>query len=211
MTAVDQQTLDIGDLAPGHHQPAPAHTGIGEPVVTITVHGHPAPQGSKSAFRNQHTGRIQQVESSKRVKPWRQDVKHAALDTIDNLPGWTPLDGPLAVAMTFTFARPKGHWRTGRNAHLLRPSAPARPHGIPDLSKLARSTEDALTGIVWADDARIVTEQLAKHYAASPDVDVLDRPGAVIHVWRLPATLADHHLCTCKEPPRDRQPSPGRT
>lgn len=156
-------------------------TGPAQPAITITVHGLPAPQGSKK-----HLGNGVMVESSKKVKPWRQDVKHAALAITEALPGWTVLDGPLAVAMTFTFDRPKGHYRTGRNAHLLRDGAPTRPAGMPDLSKLVRSTEDALTGVVWKDDGRIVEYvQLGKWYAETDADDVLSVPGCVIHVWPL--------------------------
>lgn len=163
---------------------APAVRSVDDPAVTVTVHGQPAPQGSKRPFRNQTTGRLHMAEQSKRVAPWRQDVKHAALAVLGD--DWTLLDGPLAVSMVFTFARPKGHWRTGRNAHLLRGSAPARPAGIPDLSKLARSTEDALTGVLWVDDARIVEyRRFGKWWAGSSDVDVLTVPGAVIRVWPL--------------------------
>ena len=152
-----------------------------EPAITITVHGLPAPQGSK-----RHVGNGVMIESSKKVKPWRQDVKHAALDIVEARGDWMILDGPLAVAMTFTFDRPKGHYRTGRNAHLLRDAAPARPSGMPDLSKLARSTEDALTGVVWKDDARVVEYvRLGKWYAETDADDVLSVPGCVIHVWRL--------------------------
>jgi Holliday junction resolvase RusA-like endonuclease len=31
--------------------------------------------------------------------------------------------------------------------------------------KLARAVEDALTGVLWRDDAQIAIEQLSKHYA----------------------------------------------
>lgn len=158
------------------------------PAITITVFGLPAPQGSKKAFRNQHTGRIQMTESSAKVKPWRADVKGAALEVVSGLPGWAPLDGPLVASMVFTFARPRGHFGTGRNAGIVKASAPLRPHTKPDLSKLVRSTEDALTGLVWADDARVVGyRRLGKHYASDSEMDVLDMPGAVIRVWQLGA------------------------
>lgn len=160
------------------------------PEITITVHGLPAPQGSKKAFRNQYSGRIQMTESSAKVKPWRADVKSAAEEAVEELPGWLPLDGPLLVSMVFTFARPKGHFGTGRNAGRVKPSAPPRPAGTPDLSKLVRSTEDALTGLIWADDARVVEyRRLAKHYASDGGVDVLDMPGAMIRIWRLPTAV----------------------
>lgn len=153
--------------------------------VTLTVYGLPAPQGSK-----RHVGNGVMIESSKKVKPWRQDVKQAALDAIAGHPDWTPLDGPLVASMTFTFARPKSHYRTGRNAHLLRDTAPARPAVTPDLSKILRSTEDALTGVIWADDARVVGYiHLGKFYAGTDAADVLTMPGAVIRVWPLPKAV----------------------
>lgn len=164
----------------------PAAPAVGPlPAITITVHGLPAPQGSK-----RHVGGGVMVESSKKVKPWRQDVKHAAL-AITEACDWTILDGPLAVSMVFTFDRPKGHYRTGRNAHLLRDAAPSRPAGMPDLSKIARSTEDALTGVVWKDDARVVEYvRLGKFYTGTAVEDVLAVPGCVIRVWPLPGAVA---------------------
>ena len=172
-----------------------------EPAITITVYGLPGPQGSK-----RHVGNGVMVESSAKVKPWRQDVKHAALAAME-LPNATigavqlhrpPLDGALVASMVFTFGRPKGHYRTGRNAHLLRDSAPLRPAVYPDLSKILRSTEDALTGVVWADDQRVVEYvRLAKHYAGDAAPDVLDRPGCVIRVWRLDG------LAGCQWPDRE--------
>lgn len=158
-------------------------------MIVIRVFGLPAAQGSK-----RHVGRGIMVESSKALKPWREAVKHAALDVrqhlfdIDHPHGtddgfWWALDGPLIADMIFTFRRPKSHYRTGRNAHLLRDAAPTRPCSPPDLSKLARSTEDALTDAgIWVDDARLVQYgRLAKVWV-SEDTDALDAPGAVIRV-----------------------------
>lgn len=39
---------------------------------------------------------------------------------------------------------------------------------MPDVLKLARGVEDALTGIVWRDDAQIVNESLSKVVVAPP-------------------------------------------
>lgn len=151
------------------------------PGISVTVYGLPAPQGSK-----RHVGNGVMIESSKKVKPWRQDVKQAALDAVATTTDWTPLDGPLVASMVFTFPRPQGHYRTGRNAHLLRDSAPPRPDRTPDLSKILRSTEDALTGVVWKDDARVVGyARLGKFYAGTDAADVLSMPGCVIRVWPL--------------------------
>ncbi|WP_433341620.1 RusA family crossover junction endodeoxyribonuclease [Streptomyces sp. CA-253872] len=157
------------------------------PVFEVMVHGAPAPQGSKSAMRNESTGRIQLVESSRFVKPWREDVVAACLRARKR--GWQPLTGPLAAEMVFTLTRPRSHFGTGRNRNLVRPSAPALPMGVPDLSKLARSTEDALTTAgVYRDDALLVEYRgLSKRYHTDHGrvPDVMDVSGCVIRLWAL--------------------------
>lgn len=164
--------------------------------VTLTVYGHPAPQGSKRAFLNKHTGRPVMVEqTAARLHPWREDVRQAALaENID-----APLAGPLVVCMAFTFARPRTHYRTGRNAHLLRDNAPAYPHRPPDLSKLIRSTEDALTSAgLWEDDARVVRYvDTGKYWVGHPQA--LDRPGARIVVTELPPVAVDAYAPVAAE------------
>jgi Holliday junction resolvase RusA-like endonuclease len=150
-------------------------------VVAITVLGIPAPQGSK-AYKgqrtNKSTGRAHAVlvESSKKVKPWRGAVESAARLAIADLGPWEPLDGPLVAEMVFTLPKPA--------------SAPKRrqtwPIRYPDISKLARSTEDALTTAgVWADDARVVEYQRLAKVFPGEGLNALDTPGAVIRVWRL--------------------------
>lgn len=150
--------------------------------ITITVYGIPGPQGSKSAKGRARDGHTILVESSKKVKPWRESVKAAALAVL--LPTkQAPLICPVIADMVFTFARPDGHFGTGRNAGMLKPSAPLYPAVYPDLSKLVRSTEDALSKIAYSDDARIVAYgRLAKVYACSDDPDALHIPGAVIRI-----------------------------
>lgn len=160
--------------------------------ITITVHGVPGPQGSKTPtgkYRPTKNGGRAPIlkESSAKVKPWRQDVKAAALLVMDG-GRVQPLDGPLAVSMIFTMreqpASKPTWWPAGeRWSKSLR----WRPASTPDLSKLARSTEDALTGVVWKDDARVVEYvRLAKHYAGDGSTDVLPHgSGCVIRVWRL--------------------------
>jgi Holliday junction resolvase RusA-like endonuclease len=152
--------------------------------LVITVHGTPAPQGSKRAFVGK-SGRAHVIESSHdRVKSWRQAVIDEVRATERK-----PLEGPLEVAMTFYLKRPKGHFGTGRNAGVLRAGAPLYPEGKPDLSKLARSTEDALTDAgLWGDDAQVVRYvSLAKYYVTVgyPGETTFTVPGAVVTVREL--------------------------
>jgi Holliday junction resolvase RusA-like endonuclease len=147
-----------------------------KPLLEITVRGRPGPQGSKK-----HVGGGRMVEMSKKVKPWRADVVEAAIEA---RAGAATLDCALAIEMVFTATRPKSHYRTGRNAHLLRDGAPIQPTSPPDLSKLARSTEDALeTAGVFRNDALIAEYRRLAKVWANEDPDALDSPGAVIRIW----------------------------
>lgn len=136
--------------------------------LVVDVVGVPAPQGSKSGFYNKHTGRVQMVESSKKVKPWRQDVVAAALDAKAQS-GWVAPAVAVEVEIAFQMPRPRYHFGTGRNAHQLKPGAPVYVDKKPDIDKLVRSTLDALTSAdVLRDDAqvgRIVVDEL---YANGP-------------------------------------------
>lgn len=128
--------------------------------LTITVAGTPAPQGSK-----RHVGNGVMVESSKAVKLWRQDVRTAAEKALAASPAIALTRAPVSVEIAFYLKRPKGHYRTGRNACLLRDTAPARPAGKPDVDKLARAVLDALTAVTWVDDAQVADLAAHKFYA----------------------------------------------
>lgn len=165
-------------------------------VVRLDVTGRPAPQGSKTAFHHKHTGKIVQKEVSEYVGPWRERVQATAEEWVLRHRHLHPMLGPLVVDMVFSIQRPQDHFGTGRNAGQLKPRArTAYPMGPPDLSKLARSTEDALTlAGLWHDDSRVVRYSLLeKRYTADPDPTTpadgyaRSRPGAVIIVRQMEA------------------------
>jgi Holliday junction resolvase RusA-like endonuclease len=139
-------------------------------MVEITVYGIPGPQGSKSFRGMSKKGHAILTESSKQVKPWREAVVWAARDVMNGKP---PLSGPILARMVFTVKKPK--------------SAPKRrrtwPSTKPDLSKYARSTEDALTNAgVYEDDGRIIEySRLAKVFPGE-DPESLDVPGVRITI-----------------------------
>lgn len=136
-------------------------------MIAFTVLGRPQPAGSKRAFANPKTGKIIVTDDAKGSRPWKQQVAGEAIDAwpyvLTNL-----LEGPLELDVTFVLARPKGHYRTGKFADLVRDSAPPCPIVKPDTTKLLRAVEDALTGILWRDDAQVV-EQSARKVYGSPE------------------------------------------
>jgi hypothetical protein len=109
------------------------HTVLG-PLV---IWGTPAPKGSKNQFGG---------ESSKKVKPWMDSVKQAVGEALPE--GWGVLRGPVKITATFVFVRPKSHYRTGKNAGVLRDDAPLFHTNPGDTDKLQRAIGDALSGVV---------------------------------------------------------------
>ena len=110
------------------------------------------------------------VESSKKVKPWRQDVKHAA---IERKPADWNTAAPMILSVVFRFQRPKSHF----NKSGLRSSAPQHCTSASngDLDKLLRSTNDALTGILFDDDRQVVSIDATRRYCIGDEP-----PGAII-------------------------------
>lgn len=137
---------------------------------TFTVIGKPEPGGSKSGFIHPHTKHVVVVDANKKLKPWQKEVKRQVLEQLGGQK--LLLDGPLAVRFRFYLARPQGHYGTGSNALRIKDSAPALPIVRPDVLKLSRGVEDALTDIVWHDDAQIVDEYLEKHYGDPERVEI---------------------------------------
>lgn len=141
--------------------------------LRVFVPGKPAPQGNKH-----HVGNGIMVEN-KTLKPWRESIRAALLDE-HNQPRTRFGDAAMAVHIEFLFTRPKSHYRTGRNAHLLRDNAPTWPTSkqLGDADKLARAICDATTSAgVWHDDAQVVWMHVVKRYAAADQT-----PGCVIHL-----------------------------
>jgi Holliday junction resolvase RusA-like endonuclease len=143
-------------------------------MLAITVHGMPGPQGSKKLVGRDGKGRGILVESSKKVKPWREAVRWAAIEAMGG--AGRGVMGPVAIDMIFTLPKPK--------------SAPKRaktyPSRKPDLSKLVRSTEDALTDVgAIEDDARIVCISAQKVFPGE-GIYALAVPGVLIRISSYP-------------------------
>jgi Holliday junction resolvase RusA-like endonuclease len=124
-------------------------------VIQITVAGVPAPQGSKT--RTKWGVR----EDNPATKPWRTAVAWEATAAMN---GRTLLTGPVELLALFYFPRPKSHYRTGKHAGELKHSAPEYCITKPDADKLLRACCDAMSGIVYRDDAQIVRVAARKLY-----------------------------------------------
>ncbi len=143
-------------------------------MIKFTVYGVPQPAGSKRAFiirrkdGSQHTN---VTDANPKAASWKTLVADAARRAYSG----PLLRSMLTVGMTFYFPRPKAHYGTGRNAGRVKTNAPIHKATKPDVLKLARGTEDALTGIVWADDAQTISLAAKKTYGepARAEVSIL--------------------------------------
>lgn len=133
--------------------------------IRIEVFGKPATAGSKRAqaiYRKGPDGKPVPVvkdgrvlvtvrDDNERSGDWKATVAQCAAEQYLG----PVLDRPLRLDVTFYLPRPQGHYGTGRNADVLKPSAPLFHTTKPDVLKLTRAIEDALTGVVYRDDSLI--------------------------------------------------------
>jgi Holliday junction resolvase RusA-like endonuclease len=134
-------------------------------MITFTAYGVPAPKGSMKAFMRPGMRVPIVTHDNLKTKPWTETLKWAAKEAVNG--NIIPMaEGPLCLQVWFNMPRPK--------------SLPKRvEHHTkkPDLDKLVRCVKDALTGIVWTDDAQVVEEHAYKGYATDKVM-----PGAVIQI-----------------------------
>jgi Holliday junction resolvase RusA-like endonuclease len=137
--------------------------------VRLTVHGTPQSAGSKRAFMPRGGRYPVVVDDNPKSRGWKQQVARACHDQY----GGEFLEGPLEIELHFFLPRPKGHFGTGRNAGVVKASAPAFPIVKPDVDKLSRAILDGLTGQLYRDDALIVRKYASKRYGEPARVEIL--------------------------------------
>lgn len=113
-------------------------------MIALHCYGRARPGGSKGIVN----GRL--VESgANELRQWRKEV---ALQGRLAMRGARPLAGPVALGVVFLIERPKTVSRR-------------LPAVKPDVTKLLRPFEDALTELVWKDDSQVVVTVAWKQYA----------------------------------------------
>lgn len=138
------------------------------------VEGEAVPQGSMVAFISKTTGRaMMKPGNEKALKAWR---RHVAQTASASRPPWLrePADGPVYAAFVFVRERGDDYLADG---HTLKKGARRFPDTSPDIDKQVRSCLDALTGVAFTNDARVVTCLATKRYAekgerAHVDIDI---------------------------------------
>jgi crossover junction endodeoxyribonuclease RusA len=128
----------------------------------MTVYGHPEPQGSSRAFTPKGWKRPVITSSNPKLKSWRQEIAKSAV-------------GLLGEGRDILFAKPSAVSLTARFYFQKPVSAPKKvtqKTTKPDCDKLARGLADALTGIVYTDDAQIVELRVEKLFGTPERTEI---------------------------------------
>jgi Holliday junction resolvase RusA-like endonuclease len=137
--------------------------------MTLMVMGTPVPKGSARAFvipgRGDNKVRAVVVQNNKKaLSHWQTQIGNEARYAMSHAQVPPPFDGPFMVGVTFMFNRPKSV------------SVKARPVPAvkPDLDKLIRAVLDGLTGILWRDDAQVVSIIAKKRYLIAAGAEYVE-------------------------------------
>lgn len=139
-------------------------------IIHIVVLGEP-----KSQKRHRHV-RFKNMNFSRTYDPSQPDKKDFLSIIQDRAPA-QPFDCPIHVDLLFYFSRPKSHFRSGKNAHLLKESAPKWHTSKPDVDNLFKFVTDAMTKVYWRDDSLICSSSVMKLYDEKmPRTEIIIRP-----------------------------------
>ncbi len=135
--------------------------------VAFPLPGHPQGKGRARAFlRGGHIGHY----TPEKTRSYEGMIRVAAMDAMAGRP---PFTVPVTMEVSAFFAVPAS-WPKKRRDDAL--AGRVRPGKKPDLSNVQKAAEDAINGVVFLDDALIVSSYAMKRYSDMPRVEVLVMP-----------------------------------
>lgn len=95
--------------------------------------------------------------------PSKKD-KDDFIKTIENFPE-EKMTKPIKCILNFYCKRPKTHYKTGKNAHILKDTAPKYNINNKDLDNMVKFVLDALNDKLYTDDSLIFEITCSKMYS----------------------------------------------
>lgn len=154
---------------------------MGGDIITVTMFGAPRGKGRPRFIRA--TG---MAFTPAPTREYEGLLRHEAGLVMNGRP---PLEGPVDVAL-FAFMPIAESWSKKKQREAL--ANTIHPTGKPDLDNLLKML-DAFNGVVWRDDAQVVTGTFTKRYS--------DRPRLVVEVHPTAAAYLDHATGEVREAP----------
>lgn len=122
--------------------------------VSFWLDGIPQPKGSWKPLRNGKLIPAGSPHARLMLEEWTHNLRAIATQRMQGEPAWI---GPVRLMAEFALPVP---------ASMPKRKFGWQPHCVkPDLDKLMRALGDALTGVVYVDDAQISNLSIAKVYA----------------------------------------------
>ncbi len=124
--------------------------------IAFTIYGNPVGKQAAKAFYNPKAKRMYKFSPTK-TKDWEQLIRSVAQDHVPK----KLLDCPLSVEATFYLLKPRS-----------KPKKCLYPDTKPDHDNLEKALYDALEGIIYTNDSRIVRKTFEKRWGNPPRVEV---------------------------------------
>lgn len=132
-------------------------------MIEVSILGEPSAQKRHRSVR--FGGSIRQYDPS-------ASDKGDFLSIIQKNAPEKPLDQPLRVDCSFYFSRPKSHFRTGANSHILKDTAPLWHTSRPDRDNLDKFVMDSMSKVYWRDDSVVCAGEIVKKYDSNPRTEI---------------------------------------
>jgi Holliday junction resolvase RusA-like endonuclease len=132
-------------------------------AVSFTIPGQPVAKGRPKFARQ---GGFVRAYTPEKTVAYETLVKLAAGEA---MAGAAPLQGPLSLMLRLYVQIPKSTTKRDRTRIAAGEFLPTRK---PDLDNVLKAVTDAMNGIVYDDDAQIVTVMVTKLYAETPRAEV---------------------------------------
>ncbi len=134
-----------------------------ETILHRTVLGEPKAQARHRHFkRGNFSG---SYDPSK-------DAKESFASILQREAPEKPIEAPIMLELYFYMARPKNHFKSGKNSDMLKDSAPEYHTGRPDLDNLTKFVQDSLNKIYYRDDSLICVLSAKKIYSDRPRTEI---------------------------------------
>ncbi|WP_239256659.1 RusA family crossover junction endodeoxyribonuclease [Listeria ilorinensis] len=131
-------------------------------AIKFTINIPPEPQG-RPRFRS--VGSFVQTYDPPKSKAYKKKVAQVAKMYA---PG-TPIDTPIGIKLVFYVSMPKSKSKAWKQRALTGQEVPSVR---PDIDNYTKAILDALNGLIFSDDGRIVEMQVFKRYTDHPRTEV---------------------------------------
>lgn len=133
-------------------------------VVAFSMSGVPRPQGRPRTRVVQ--GRFATIYKDPVDRDYEKAIAEIARAAMGDMP---PLTGPLSLTARFRMPIPKSDTKALRAAKAVGEVAHTQR---PDCSNVLKACEDAMNGVVFADDCQITRLFVTKLYSDRPGIDI---------------------------------------